>query len=332
MEETWCVQEIGTKMFIKSWFKRTFGSNPSAMSSMRTVSDTGPVFRGSMTTPFRGAMTTGLYTLPQFEDVIVGEATNEPWTAREFLQFLRLEKNEENLLFVSEIEAYKVCKGRAKKSPPDTLLYFNATVRQNEPALVEGIIDIFVKENAPMQVNISDEQRTGILASYTESKSADPELFEEAQSEVKRLMYHDAWPRFVKRLMTQNISIEDRQFRFVYGMASLVFYLIAFGLMLGLRVPRWYLFLLCLPLSLFYSNMFTVQTKLCISNAMNNRRDVEGSINARVLVQCPIVKRATRRKAKIGLVIVIGLTLLTTGASFAVTYAIEAGQGMVLYY
>ena len=79
-------------------------------------------------------------------------------------------------------------------------------VRADETAWVGSIQDTFVKDEAPQSINVSHQQRKALLGNIDAalaSKQVSPAIFDDAQNEVKRLMLHDAWPRFMVRMTTE---------------------------------------------------------------------------------------------------------------------------------
>jgi hypothetical protein len=238
--------------------------------------------------------------------------------------------NDENLIFFSEIEAYKAMKG-STKSPPESLLVLSQSARNDEGQLVEELIETFVKDDSPKQVNISAAQREKILYA-TKDHAVGPTIFQEAQTEVKKLMQNDAWPRFMHRMLdAENLSLETRVDRFKRGLLSLAVYLLAFGLFLGLFVPRWYFFFLAIPIGIFLFSFISFQSKTCVIRAYRHEVDIDGKRSDQVKVQCPTVRYNTRNRARKLIALMIVLTIVWTGFSFAMTYAVEAGQSKVLY-
>jgi len=274
-------------------------------------------------------------TLPSFEEVLTGaDSTFEPWRPQTFLEFLHTELNEENLLFFEEVEAFKAHKGVVSRAPEKSLLTFPESVRVDDSTYVKGLVETFVKEDSPRQVNISADQRTKLLGEVekaVESQGYNPDMFLEAQHEVKKLMQQDSWPRFIKKVLTENISREDRMYRIKTGVLYFLLALLISGLFLGFLVPRYYFLLLFFPFSLAMDNFVTIRTKLCIKNAMNGTRDREGSVTTRVVISCPVVKASQKKRARRLFVLVQILSIACALFMFGLTYAIEAGQGKTLY-
>ena len=271
--------------------------------------------------------------IPSLERVLLGEPLGEPWMAKTFLSFLKTERNEESLLFFEEVEAFKATKGIAKPPPP-TLLVLPDESRKNDSQYCQELVNTFVKENAPRQVNISDSQRKKLLEDFEkagENAGYSPEIFLEAQSEMKLLMQHDSWPRFMKKALSENVSQEDGVHRMKLGILNSLILVLLLGLFLGFKVPRWYFLLLSLQIMLTVQHFVTYKTKLCFRNAVIGIADEEGSVQARVVLVCPITKRNQRLRAKKLFLGVLVITFILTGLCFASTYVVEAIVGKQLY-
>ena len=267
--------------------------------------------------------------IPTLDQVLVGTVSFEPWAAHTFLDFLRTELSEENLYFFEEVEVYKALKGNGTtKLPPDNLRILPKT--ENDKLFVDELVNTFVKENSPREVNISQTQRSKILEEVRQN-STEPEVFAEAQHEVRTMM-RDSWPRFIKKALTENISDKDRIFRLKQSFIGYSIWLLSLGLFLGFLVPRWYFFLLIIPIVHANACFVTFKTKLCMENAAKGFRDIEGSVHARVQINCPIVKMNNRKRARINFAIVIGSAVVMTIASFALTYIVEACRGIGTLY
>jgi len=268
--------------------------------------------------------------IPSFQDVITGDYRNEPWGAENYLNFLQEERNEENLFFVSEVEAYKKVKGdTTMKDPPEALLLLPEEVRRSESDFAQSIIDTFIKENAPWQINISEAQRQEILIRHR--SISDGKIFECAQGELKKLMLHDSWPRFVRKTASENITKQDGYFRLFLGIVALIGYLIGFGLMLGYFVPRWYFFLLFFPILVAVNLIMSYKMRFCVISGVLGIRDLHGTVFVRKTITCPIVRGNLRRKSYRHFIGTVIATAILTVLSFSITYAVEAGQRRVLY-
>ena len=272
--------------------------------------------------------------VPSFDQVLSGEIPVEPWVPATFLEFLHDEKNDENFFFFEEVEALKAVIGKPVKRPSEELLLLPGAVRTDPKTYVNEIVNTFVKEDAPRQVNISDDQRTRLLSSVTsslESHGYEPEIFNEAQTEVKRLMMLDSWPRFKKKMLTENISKEDSTYRLKEAMAFFLVSVFALALMLGFQAPRWYIFILAIPLYFAYEEFLTYKLSFCMRNAMKGLRDRFGKVSDRAPLACPIVRKFHKNRIRKMFIVITLLTVITTGFFFSLTYIIEAALGKSIY-
>jgi len=139
-------------------------------------------------------------------------------------EFLEIEHNSENLCvgfapqcvaltqswpanryFWEEVETLRATKHGGKRPAADLLL-LPEQVRADDTAWVGSIQDTFIKDEAPQSINVSHQQRKALLVNIDAalaSKQVSPEIFNDAQNEVKRLMLQDAWPRFMVRMTTE---------------------------------------------------------------------------------------------------------------------------------
>ena len=273
--------------------------------------------------------------LPTFEDILLGNVPDEPWRPQTFLEFLHVERNDENMFFYEEVEAFKASQGKTAKTPPDELLILPKDVRKDPVQYSQKIIETFVKESAPKQVNISDEQRKRLLGdavqSTLEAQGYEPEIFEEAQTEVRRLMQLDSWPRFRKKMLTQNIMKADSMGRLYEGAFFLLLTLLGAGLILGLQPSRFYLFILIFPVYFMYEDFVTYQMSFCVRNAMKGLRDRFGKNHEKSIIVCPITKASQKHMMRRVFAVIVGSTILTVGFFFALSFIIEAGVGRTLY-
>jgi hypothetical protein len=271
--------------------------------------------------------------IPTFEAVLTGEVVLEPWAPKTFLDFLHAEHNDENFFFFQETEAFRALEGKVPKAPSDDLLLLPGDVRADLPRYVHEIIETFVRENAPRQVNISATQREKLLndvKAALEAQGYDADVFEEAQNEVKRLMQLDAWPRFKQKMLTHNLSPVGVEIRLYKGLLGLALVILTVAVMLVMHVPRWYIFLLFIPCYPSFEGILSYSLGFCPGLAR------KGLINrftgsSSVPIACPIVKGRTRqmlvRFTFFNVLAALALTLFL----FALTYIIEAGTGQTLY-
>ncbi|KAJ6226121.1 regulator of g protein signaling [Anaeramoeba flamelloides] len=96
-----------------------------------------------------------------------------------FMNFLKSQYNEENLLFYNQVSIFK----QLKKSE-----------ELNEKA--EEIFNNFIKSGAKMQININGNTRGGIKTRI-ESNNISSDLFNEAQNQIYLLMLNDPYTRFL---------------------------------------------------------------------------------------------------------------------------------------
>jgi hypothetical protein len=271
--------------------------------------------------------------IPTFEAVLTGEVAVEPWAPKTFLDFLHAEHNDENFFFFQETEAFKALKGKSPKTPSDELLVLPGDVRADAKRYVLTIIETFVREDAPRQVNISATQREKVMddvKAALEAQGYEPEVFEEAQGEVKRLMQQDSWPRFKQKMLTTNLSANSTKSRLYEGLLTVSVGVLAAALMLGFMAPRWYIFLCFVPFYLGFEALIAYKMKFCCRMAMRGLKDrLTG--NSTVVVVCPIVKGRAKQLMRRAITINISISATFTLFFFALTYIIEAGVGRTLY-
>ncbi|KAH9256605.1 hypothetical protein BASA81_005109 [Batrachochytrium salamandrivorans] len=252
----------------------------------------------------------------------------EPWLPQNFLKFLKEELNEENLLFWEEVEALKATANN-KPLPPAELLTLPSAARLELNTNLQELFAMFVVDESPKQVNISHEQRDEILASQIHGFASSLITLESAQLEVKNLLEYGSWTRFYRKQMTQNMSPEERRTRSYLAVTGGVVTVAAYVPMMVLFVPRWYLFLLIVPVGVGMTGVITWWYKLCPILAFNGVFQRNGF--RQVEIACPYVLQSNRRVAQhVNLVIIICSAVVVL-VLFALTYAVEAGKGEVLY-
>lgn len=273
---------------------------------------------------------------PTFDLVIAGAIPVEPWLPSTFLEFLLVERNEENFYFFEEVEALKAVTKTGATLPTDDLLLLPKNVRANPAMYAKEIVKMFVQENAPKEVNISDNQRKAILTKFSDVESQgsdDVHIFSEAQAEVRKLMMQDAWPRFARKMLSENVSPDDSNMRMKKSIFLLFLSLLGLALMLGFMAPRWAIFALT-PLNYVLSVAFVASKyRFCINHGMNGIQDHPNAKNAEqtYVIACPIVKMNQKKRLRQMVALVAFLTVLSTGIYFSLTYIIEAGVGRTLY-
>ena len=270
---------------------------------------------------------------PTFEEFLAGDRDVEPWLPKTFLNFLKTEVNEENFIFFEEIEALKVLTGKTVPLiPTDDLLLLPSSVRTSPEIYSKSLAESFVKEGAEHQVNISDNQRSEILERLTESNfNSIEQAFEGAQKEVKLLMQRDSWPRFLKKVTRENVSIAIQKARLKEAIFHTLVSLIASVLMLTLHAPRYYLILTIIPNFLAVQSYRAYRRKFCPILAMRAQRG-EPLGPGVVPQQCPYVRRKTKAFAIKTMFTDLLIAVIITGFIFSITYIVEAANGGVNIY
>lgn len=285
--------------------------------------------------PFTAAANVHPVALPSL-DLLLSDAALEPWTPANFLRFLQGEYNEENLLFYLEVDGLRALTGwdgpsaGLGKLAPGTLVDVADADRADKVTYLRAILAAFVVEKAPKQVNISHDQRVKILDCVDAEKAG---WFEhslsslvEAQAEVKSLLQHGSWMRFYQKTMSQNMSGGQTRARASIGLCIGLVVLAVYAAFMALYVPRWYIFLLFLPMAPAVSMMFQSKTHSCPILAGRGlvRQDGQNTV-----IACPFVLASTRKRAKVVFAWSLVATAVLTLFMFSLTYAVEASRGQV---
>ncbi|KAH9251815.1 hypothetical protein BASA81_010258 [Batrachochytrium salamandrivorans] len=253
-------------------------------------------------------------THPGFEEILSPSHDHlEPWIPENFLRFLQSEFCEENLWFYSEMSYLK--------SSLDTTLPPSVdTARIDTAVLTREIVKQFIESNGEYSVNVSHEQREQIL---THQNQEQLRALEDAQLEVKKLLLRGPWPRFYNKMMRENLSVSITKGRYIQAAVIYVFVLAAWITLLVLGneiVPRWYVFVLLVPLLL--ANFFFVSAwyRLCPVMSHLGRRFASVTGGGEVAVACPFVRKANRvRGYQVNATIVL-LSVVQILIAFAMTY------------
>jgi len=104
-----------------------------------------------------------------------------------FAEFLVWEFSSENLTFWNGVNDFR-------QLPPDKL-----------PQEANKIFNQFIKEGAPMQVNVIGTRRKVIADAIEKPASISNSLFDQAQGDIFKLMNKDTWPRFQKQDLYQKM-------------------------------------------------------------------------------------------------------------------------------
>ncbi|KAH9259413.1 hypothetical protein BASA81_002456 [Batrachochytrium salamandrivorans] len=263
-------------------------------------------------------------------DGLLSNTAPEPWTPDNFLRFLQGEYNEENLLFYLEVDGLKSLADLDKPKPKAEFLPIPDEDRTDKVTYLRAILATFVVEKAPKQVNISHNQRVKIL------ECADAEQagwFEhslsslvEAQAEVKTLLQHGSWTRFYQKTMTQNLSRGQTRTRAKIGLLIGFLVLVAYAVFMALYVPRWYIFLLFIPMIPAVAMLIQFKTLSCPISA---GRGVFRRGGKDMLIVCPFVLASTRKRAKLVFAASLAAAAVLILFMFSLTYVVEASRGQV---
>lgn len=198
------------------------------------------------------------------------------------------------------------------------LLILPDAARTDSAVLTREIVKRFIQSNGEYAVNVSHEQRQQILNQQNQEQLR---ALEDAQLEVKQLLFRGPWPRFYNKMMRENLSASITRGRYVQAAVVYVLVLAAWITLLVLGdavVPRWYVFVLLAPLLL--ANFFFVSAwyRLCPVMSQLGRRFA--SSGAEVAVACPFVRKANRVRAHQVNATIVLLSVAQTLVAFAVTY------------
>jgi hypothetical protein len=143
-------------------------------------------------------------------------------------------------------------------------------------------------------------------------------------------MMHNSWERFVHKNLNQNMAKDEQKIRYLVSASFFVVSIVMFGLFLGLYLPRWCMFSLCVPLNIGIAQFIQAKMNLCVMYAAIGTHQ-DGSRHAEVVTMCPYVNKSVRQRARRIVYVSNLFTILGTLVAFSVTYAIEAAVGMTLY-
>jgi len=283
------------------------------------------------------------YDEPDLDAVLRGNGIS-PYTRMGFMDHLHSEHNAENLAFWSEVEALRKKHGEEDAIEPEPqLLVLPEKLHEVEIEWIKGIVEEFVAEGAPNQVNISHQQRDNIIKGENSYARTDPEkaesnfVFKEAQGEVRKLMLQDSWPRFVRQCMTQNLNKAEKTYRLYMGAVFVFVALGSLALMLSLMAPRFCAFITFIPWALATDNIMSHRSGLCVKSAMGGKRMLKNLGMAdrfkdcMVDIKCPITRGRLKHTAWTQFKKTLIISVLLTLASFCLFYIVEAGVGRPLY-
>ena len=175
-----------------------------------------------MSLPIKNADSTGEATL----DEVIEGVRAAPFGKEDFRRFLEGELSVENLDFYENVEEFRRKASDDNSSTDDAL----ETEKQ--------ITDRFIVPGSPEEINIASDVRNNVVETVVKQNQFNPNVFDEAQAEVKNLMAMDAFSRFVKNAVTKNITKEHGDWRKTIGIRLFIIGFLVFGLFLGLQLGR----------------------------------------------------------------------------------------------
>jgi hypothetical protein len=176
---------------------------------------------------------------PSVDDVLYSLRA-APFTFEDLLEFSQREHSAENAQFWATVEHYRqVHEGTAGPAA----VRVEATELASAERARRLIVDKFVADSAPEQVNISSSQRVTVLRAAGAASVSPRGVFDEAQAEIKLLIQNDTLPRFIRSARSTNISKPQAQWRERAGWAMLL----ASALLVGLVFLLEYLAVLSTP-------------------------------------------------------------------------------------
>lgn len=107
-----------------------------------------------------------------------------------FKTFAKSEYSLENLLFIEQLEAYK-----------------QATNVEKRHSLAQGMIDNFLRHQSDLEINISNQLQTSVIATF-EAHGALPTLFDSVADELKLTVISDCFNRFKKSSEFRRASLK----------------------------------------------------------------------------------------------------------------------------
>jgi hypothetical protein len=187
-------------------------------------------------------------------DAVLDNERKYPISFQDFMQFLESEKAEELVLFYQD----------AKKHHALALLPSDKSLAVT---MAHTMASQYIEDGAEQQINIGDADKTKILRNVAvEETAADPALFTPAVRQVKDMLNHGSFQRFISRTMNQNITGDEAWIRYrkAFACASVAAVLFAAAILLQVLLPpggttvfanRWWRLLCCpfIVLAFLYS-------------------------------------------------------------------------------
>ena len=302
--------------WVPSFLRRSAPAAPPAAASRRPSTASKSGGRSVSVVPF------------DLETVIRGEVRAAPWRPEILLSFLEAERNEEHLQFWAEVEALKRGTEAEGGAAPvkETLLLTSPQDRADPLRHTERIVDMFVAPTAEHAINVSAAQRDRALEAARrsiEERRPSPVAFDETQREALHLLRDDAYPRFVRSVLTHNLGDRASTRRVRVGAALSALTVAATVAMIAVtQVPAAALAAL-LPLWFAVVDMVVSgRTRVCaISATLGQASTARGMHFA---VSCPLTKRALRKRARAQVVVELVMAAAVTGVMIGVAAAVRA--------
>lgn len=126
----------------------------------------------------------------------------DPLGREYFMNFLKLEHAEENLIFFEEVEKFKI-----------QITEKNADVK----GLVEEMVATYLMAGVETEVNISDQMKRALIKAATNDVEKNIEEFlkhlDRAQNEIMMILAMGAFPRFLKSKQFLHYKIKAKEIR-----------------------------------------------------------------------------------------------------------------------
>lgn len=262
-----------------------------------------------------------------FPDVLDNK-TAFPLSLDEFTHFLEnVEHSAENIRFYGSVRKYeRLYKESAEagvSTTPDgtdsgkTIASAPAV---NVEQFVDDLINKYVEDDAPEQVNIRGATRKALLEEYKASKLVHPDKFQEAKTEIYQLMMMDSFARWVRRQTTQNLDhkgvCQRRDGMIMFGTIAAVLLLLSITLHWSIFAR----FALLVPLyltTIFYEQW---QAKFCVKlGGEGTRTAKDGTLKAiadnRILFMSAMKAKGMLRKAFVKALLLLALCFVPPNTS-----------------
>ena len=180
---------------------------------------------------------------PILEEVLLGRRGN-PFTLREFREFLHHRRAEESLDFLAAVIA----------------LHYIIDAHEVVNAK-KDIIETFVRVGSPREVNVSFQARQMALSPPTSSSSS-CHVFSTMFVEVWQLLDMDLFQVWVMEASTMNLSACEARFRAFFALLSVSLAALVVALSVAYETP-WASFAVIAPWYIAASSFFSWQNRIC---------------------------------------------------------------------